>query len=274
LGNPVQTPKKTSFPHTAEDLRQDPNYPVWTRLRSGDLTARGELVARYSPLVKFVFGRMAIRTSGAMDVDDILAAGTIGLLHAIDRFNPEQGVRFETYALQRIRGAIIDAIRTLSPISRGAIRRNRVLDQSISELTQRLGREPTRDEVSCELGVDSTELRRMMVDSTHSVVSLDNWGEDDNDRSSLGELLHDPDTLATDDMAFEPDEILRRLSEALRSLPKRDQLVLNQYYNNELTLKQISREIKVSESRVSQIRSGAVVKLSNLLGPRQPAWAA
>jgi RNA polymerase sigma factor for flagellar operon FliA len=270
----VQALKKPSFPHTPEDLRQDPNYPVWTRLRSGDLAARGELVALYTPLVRYVFGRMAVRTSGAMDLDDVFAAGTIGLLHAIDRFNPEQGVRFETYALQRIRGAIIDAIRTLSPLSRGAVRRNRLLDASISELTQRLGREPRQEELADELGVDTTELRHMLLDSTHSIVSLDTRSEDDNDRSSLGELLHDPDTLETDDLAFEPDEILHRLNTALRSLPERDQLVLNHYYKKELTLREISREIKVSESRVSQIRSGAVVKLSNLLGPRQPAWAA
>ena len=86
------------------------------RLGDGDSSARSELVVRYTPLVKYVIGRMTISPSSAMDADDVLAAGTIGLLHAVDRFNPDQGVRFETYALQRIRGAIIDAIRSLSPI--------------------------------------------------------------------------------------------------------------------------------------------------------------
>src|SRR6185437_9025823 len=97
-------------PHSAQDLREEPSYPLWVRLRAGDLSARDELVVRYAPLVKFVIGRMAISLPAAMDSDDVLSAGTIGLLHAVDRFDPDQGVRFETYGLQRIRGAIIDTI--------------------------------------------------------------------------------------------------------------------------------------------------------------------
>ena len=118
------------YPHTPEDLRKEPNYPIWVRLRAGDRSARDELVVRYAPLVKYVIGRMAISLPAAMDSDDVLSAGTVGLLHAIDRFDPDQGVRFETYALQRIRGAIIDTIRSLSPLSRGAGRRARLLDET------------------------------------------------------------------------------------------------------------------------------------------------
>ena len=93
------------YPHTPEDLRKEPNYPIWVRLRAGDRGARDELVVKYAPLVKYVIGRMAISLPAAMDSDDVLSAGTVGLLHAIDRFDPDQGVRFETYALQRIRGS-------------------------------------------------------------------------------------------------------------------------------------------------------------------------
>src|ERR1051326_5622236 len=103
-----KTADSQQYPHTPEDLRKEPNYPIWVRLRGGDRSARDELVVRYAPLVKYVIGRMAISLPAAMDSDDVLSAGTVGLLHAIDRFDPEQGVRFETYALQRIRGAIID----------------------------------------------------------------------------------------------------------------------------------------------------------------------
>src|SRR5436190_8512202 len=137
--------------HTPADLKLEPSYPLWVRLRAGDLSARGELVAQYMPLVKFVIGRMAISPSGAFDVDDVLAAGAIGLLHAVDRYNPDQGVRFETYALQRIRGAIIDAIRALSPISRTGVRRIRRLEETVATLTQHLGRAPTRPELANEL---------------------------------------------------------------------------------------------------------------------------
>ncbi|MDQ6669758.1 MAG: sigma-70 family RNA polymerase sigma factor [Chloroflexota bacterium] len=224
--------------------------------------------------MKYVIGRMAISPSGAMDADDVVAAGTMGLLHAVDRFNPDQGVRFETYALQRIRGAIIDAIRALSPISRTTLRRLRLLEETTASLAQNLGRAPTRQELANELGVAAAELGRMLVQSTHVVVSLDANAEDGSDAPSMRELLHDPDAPAIDDELFEPDEIVERLSSAMKSLSERDQLVLNHYYRRELTLKEISREIAVSESRVSQIRSAAVEKLSVLLRESQPACAA
>src|SRR6202035_1836282 len=144
---PTRATSPRQYPHTPEDLRKEPNYPTWVRLRTGDRGARDELVVRYAPLVKYVIGRMAISLPAAMDSDDVLSSGTVGLLHAIDRFDPDQGVRFETYALQRIRGAIIDTIRSLSPLSRGAGRRARVLDETTDALAQRLGRVPTQEEL-------------------------------------------------------------------------------------------------------------------------------
>jgi RNA polymerase sigma factor FliA len=278
IGNLVQAmqpaPPAHHVQHTPQDLRQEASYPIWVRLRDGDRSARDELVVRYAPLVKFVIGRMAISPSGAMDADDVMAAGTIGLLHAMDRFDPEQGVRFETYALQRIRGAIIDAIRSLSPVSRTSRRRTRVLEETAGQLAQQLGRAPTQAELSHELGVTRSALGHMQLEATHTLVSLDRGGDDDADVSSMRDLLHDPDAPAIDDELFEPDEIVERLSSAMRSLPERDQLVLNRYYRQEMTLKEISRVIKVSESRVSQIRLAAVEKLSILLRISQPAWAA
>jgi RNA polymerase sigma factor for flagellar operon FliA len=262
------------IPHSAQDLREEPSYPLWVRLREGDRSARDELVVRYAPLVKFVIGRMAISPSGAMDSDDVLAAGTIGLLHAMDRFDPEQGVRFETYALQRIRGAIIDAIRSLSPVSRTSRRRTRLLEETSGMLAQQYGRAPTQDELARGLGVTLSELGRMLIESSHVIVSLDRGSEDDSDAPTMKDLLHDPDAAAIDDELYEPDEIVERLSSAIESLSERDQLVLNRYYRQEMTLKEISRVIKVSESRVSQIRLAAVEKLSVLLRISQPAWAA
>src|SRR6266516_7951175 len=172
------------YPHTPEDLRKEPNYPIWVRLRAGDRSARDELVVRYAPLVKYVIGRMAISLPAAMDSDDVLSAGTVGLLHAIDRFDPEQGVRFETYALQRIRGSIIDTIRSLSPLSRGAGRRARMLDETAAALAQRLGRAPTQEELARELGVNQAELGRMLLESAHVIISLDaalSGGDDEGD---------------------------------------------------------------------------------------------
>jgi len=211
-----------------------------------------------------------------MDSDDVLSAGTVGLLHAIDRFDPDQGVRFETYALQRIRGAIIDTIRSLSPLSRGAGRRARLLDETNALLAQRLGRVPTQDELAQELGVDLQELGRMLLESAHVIVSLDgasSGGDDEGEVQSLRDLLHDPDEAATDEVV-EENELVERLSSAIDSLPPRDRLVLNLYYHEELTLKEISRVIEVSESRVSQIHTAAVMKLRALLRNSQLAKAA
>jgi RNA polymerase sigma factor for flagellar operon FliA len=255
------------YPHTPEDLRKEANYPIWVRLRSGDRAARDELVVRYAPLVKYVIGRMAISLPAAMDSDDVLSAGTVGLLHAIDRFDPEQGVRFETYALQRIRGAIIDTIRSLSPLSRGAGRRARLLDETAATLAQRLGRAPSQDELANELGVDMAELGRMLLESAHVIVSLDGasaGGDDEGDVQSLRDLLHDPDEAGTDEVV-EENELIERLGSAIEALPQRDRLVLNLYYHEELTLKEISKVIEVSESRVSQIHTAAVMKLRALL---------
>jgi RNA polymerase sigma factor for flagellar operon FliA len=260
-------PNAQQYPHTPEDLRKEANYPFWVRLRSGDRAARDELVVRYAPLVKYVIGRMAISLPAAMDSDDVLSAGTVGLLHAIDRFDPEQGVRFETYALQRIRGAIIDTIRSLSPLSRGAGRRARLLDETTATLAQRLGRAPTQEELATELGVDMAELGRMLLESAHVIVSLDgasSGGDDEGDVQSLRDLLHDPDEAGTDEVV-EENELIERLGSAIEALPPRDRLVLNLYYHEELTLKEISRVIEVSESRVSQIHTAAVMKLRALL---------
>jgi RNA polymerase sigma factor for flagellar operon FliA len=265
-----------NYPHTPEDLRKEPNYPIWVRLRQGDRGARDELVVRYAPLVKYVIGRMAISLPAAMDSDDVLSAGTVGLLHAIDRFDPDQGVRFETYALQRIRGAIIDTIRSLSPLSRGAGRRARLLDETTALLAQRLGRAPSQEELARELGVDLPELGRMLLESAHVIVSLDGangGGDDEGEVQSLRDLLHDPDETATDEVV-EENELVERLSSAIDSLPPRDRLVLNLYYHEELTLKEISRVIEVSESRVSQIHTAAVMKLRALLRTGQLARAA
>jgi RNA polymerase sigma factor for flagellar operon FliA len=274
-GAMAATPKPAAaaqqYPHTPEDLRKEPNYPIWVRLRSGDRGARDELVVKYAPLVKYVIGRMAISLPAAMDSDDVLSAGTVGLLHAIDRFDPDQGVRFETYALQRVRGAIIDTIRSLSPLSRGAGRRARLLDETTSALAQRLGRAPTQDELARELGVDQAELGRMLLESAHVIVSLDGAGsgDDEGEVQSLRDLLHDPDEAGTDEVV-EENELVERLGSAIDELPPRDRLVLNLYYHEELTLKEISRVIEVSESRVSQIHTAAVMKLRGLLRTQQP----
>jgi RNA polymerase sigma factor for flagellar operon FliA len=260
-------PTAVSHPHTPEDLKNEPNYPMWVRLRAGDRGARDELVMRYAPLVKYVIGRLAVELPATMDRDDVLSSGTIGLLQAVDRYDPDSGVRFETYALQRIRGAIIDTVRTLSPLSRGARRRARALDEANAALMQRLGRAPSPEELADELGVDQAELGRMLVEATHVFVSLDGPAggpHEDGEIASLRDIVRDTSQLEPGE-AFAEREMLEQLRRAIESLKERDRLILSLYYHEELTLKEIGRVLGVSESRVCQVHSEALLKLRGWL---------
>lgn len=262
------------LPYTPADLRNEPNYPLWVRLRSGDRGARDELVIRYGPLVKYVLGRLAVNVTAAMDADDLLSAGTIGLLNAVDRYDPDQGVRFETYAQQRIRGAIIDSVRSLSLLSRGAGQRAKQLDEAAARLAQELNRAPTNREIANDLGIDLAQLDRMLVETSAIVVSLDrstSWGEED--FQTLADVIHDPNQVSSSDI-LEEKESADRLAEAIALLSERDRLVLNLYYQEELTLKEIGRVLEVSESRVSQLHTAAILKLRALLRTQPLARAA
>lgn len=267
--SPEHVADPRQYLHTAEDLRKEPKYPIWVRLRAGDRGARDELVVLYTPLVKHVMGRMVIKLPAAMDSDDVLSAGAVGLLHAIDRFDPDQGVRFETYAFQRIRGAIIDALRALSPLSRGAGVRARQLDEAAAAVAQRLARTPTHDELAEELGVSRAKLGRMLLEARFVIVSLDSSGSaGEDDMGERSGLLHDCEDVPTEEV-WDRHELGERLNLAIESLPPRLRLVLNHHYHGELTIKEISRAIEVSESRVSQIHTAAVMKLRELLGSEQ-----
>jgi RNA polymerase sigma factor for flagellar operon FliA len=180
-------------------------------------------------------------------------------------------VRFETYALQRIRGAIIDAIRSLSPMTRAAGARARLLDEATAALGQRLGRAPTRKELALELGINHAQFARTLFESAHAIVSLERPGVGDNDGeiAPLSDQLHDYGAIATDE-SVEEIELLERLAVVVDSLPPRDRLVLHLYYTEFLTLKEISRIIEVSESRVSQIHRAVIHKLRGQLCAQPP----
>ena len=260
------------YPHTPEDMRNEPNYPIWVRLRAGDRGARDELALRYAPLVQYVISRLAITLPFAMDSDDVRSAGTVGLLQAIDRYDPNQGVRFETYAFQRIRGAIIDAIRSLSTLSRRRAKRVRLLEETDAALAQRLGRAPTQQELATELKIDLAELSRIRLDSTLVIVSLSQPNarrEDGREIPSFGDMLELTDTRSGDPLT-ETEEV-GRLSEAIETLSERERLVLNLYYHDDLMLTEIGHMLELSVGRVSQIHVGALRKLRVLLR-HQPDW--
>jgi RNA polymerase sigma factor for flagellar operon FliA len=238
---------------------------LWARLcATRDPILRDRMIVQYAPLVKYVVGRMAVSMPGVLGSEDIISYGTIGLIQAVDRYDPSVGVKFETYAIRRIKGAILDAIRSLQQLSRDASRRARDLDHAYDELTQKYGRVPTNREVADHLGLSADELGQALLDASHTVVSLDTpmGGESsgDGERPSLLEQISDDGTPGPE-MQTEKRHLMEALVQAIQSLSERDRLVINLYYYEELTLKEISEVLGVSTSRVSQLHAAAVFKL-------------
>ena len=236
----------------------DNNWLEFTDKR--DPALREQLILRYAPLVKYVVGRMVVSLPGLLNNEDIISYGTVGLIQAVDRFDPALGVKFETYAIRRIRGSIIDAIRSLHPLSRDANRRARELEQAHDALTQRLGRAPNDSEMTEYLGLSLTDLHARQVEASASFVSLDTPFTDDGEAACLIDTIADESLPTVPDQA-EQRELNRSLVSALSDLPERERLVISLYYYEGLTLKEISAVLSVSTSRVSQLHAAAILKL-------------
>jgi len=237
---------------------------VWqTYVATHSPALREKLILNYTHLVRFVVGRLGIPATSTLDAEDLLSYGIIGLISAIDRFEPERGIKFEAYATTRIRGAVIDQLRALNWMPRSAVTRSRHLERTVAGLEQELGRPAREDEIASACGVSVERYRQMLVDAGTSVLSLDaplsNMRQDD-DTSSLGELLEDISAVSPSE-AVEQHELQLQLAQALARLPAREKLLLALYYDEELTMKEISQVMHVSESRVCQLHAQAVLRL-------------
>jgi RNA polymerase sigma factor for flagellar operon FliA len=233
-----------------------------------DPALRERLIMQYAPLVKYVVGRMAVSLPGLLNHEDLLSYGTIGLIQAVDRFDPAHGVKFETYAIQRIRGAIIDAVRGLQPRSRDTYRRARELEDTYDALTQRLGRTPDDEEVTAHMGITVAEFRNRLAEASTTIVSIDSAIGDEGEHLTLADQIADEVQLDVGAQA-ERQELYQNLVAAIEELSERDRLVITLYYYEELTLKEISEVMGVSTSRVSQLHAAAVLKLRSALRARR-----
>lgn len=254
LERPVQGESRLDVPD---------NATLWGRFkRSRDEHARAEIIVRYAPLVKYVVGRMAISMKGLLDPEDVLAHGTVGLIDAVDRYDPTVGVKFETYAIRRIRGAILDTIRKLNLQPRSVGRKSREIEAAYAALQDRLHRLPTEAEVAEYLRITPDELDAALVDMNCQIVSVESSYAvgDDGQPVALLDLIEDPMAPSPAGL-LDRAETLEALTAGLRRLPDRDRLVLSLYYHEELTLKEIARILRVSESRVSQLHASAILKL-------------
>src|SRR5579883_59740 len=241
---------------------------VWREfVATRDPALREELIVEYAPLVKFVVGRLGIPTTTIIDQDDLMSYGVIGLINAIDRFDPSRGIRFEAFATARIRGAVIDQLRSLNWLPRSAVARVRQIEGALAALEQRLGRPAMEQEVAAELNVPIDRYRQMLQEAGTLVLSLDaplgSLPQEDG-VTSLADLLEDLGSPGPAEQV-EQQELLHLLSKALDQLPSRERMLLALYYQEEMTMKEISRIMQVSESRVCQLHMQAVLRLRTAL---------
>jgi RNA polymerase sigma factor for flagellar operon FliA len=242
---------------------------LWRRYKSsGSNRAREQLVVAYSPLVKYVAGRMSSGLPAHVEESDLISYGLIGLINAIERFDIEREIKFETYAITRIKGAIIDELRALDWVPRSVRARAREIERVHGKLEHRLHRTPTDDEMAAELGISVEEFQESLVKISNStVVALDElWAVSDasGDQVSLLDTLHDPD--APDPQSLlDASELKDRLADAISALPEREKLVIALYYYENLTLREIGEVLGVTESRISQLHTKAVLRLKSRL---------
>jgi RNA polymerase sigma factor for flagellar operon FliA len=240
------------------------------RLPADTAAARDQLVEQYAHLVKYVVGRLAVSVPGVFDREDAIQAGTIGLLRAIDAYRADSAASFESYAIVRIRGAILDAVRALDSVGRAGREAGRAIARAIHDLETELGRTPDEAEVAARLGVGVQRYREQLAAASVVTVSLD----EPDPRSDDDELAGGYAESTMDHDAVDPgDEVARRdavgvLAREISRLSDRPKLVLAMYYQDELTFREIGEVLGVTESRVCQIHTEAILTLrSRMLEP-------
>lgn len=248
-----------------EDIRR-----LWVAYHGeGDKDARDKLIVHYSPLVKYVAGRVSVGLPSNVEQADLVQYGMFGLIDAIDKFDTERGIKFETYAISRIRGAIIDELRSYDWVPRSVRAKARMVERAYSALEHKLGRTPADAEVAEELGISDKEFQQIFTQiSFVGLVALDELiglGGDKGDNLTLGDTL--ADTGGQDPTAaFEVEELRHLLAEAINRLPEREKIVITLYYYEGLTLAEIGQVLAVTESRVCQMHTKAVLMLRSRMG--------
>jgi RNA polymerase sigma factor for flagellar operon FliA len=235
--------------------------------RTRDKVIRDRLILTYAPLVKYVAGRLGSGLPAHVDEGDLISYGLLGLIGAIDRFDPTLDIKFETYAMARIRGSIIDELRSLDWVPRSVRTRAREIERAIRELEGKLERAPTDEEIAQKIGITQDELEESLTNiSRSSIAALDElWSvSGEGDQISLLDTLEDPTGDRPAD-ALDENETREILADAIARLPEREKLVVTLYYYEELTLREIGEVLSVTESRVSQLHTKAMLRLKSRL---------
>jgi len=243
---------------------------LWRRYKeNGDERARERLVVAYSPLVKFIAGRMASGLPSHVEEGDLISYGLIGLIGAIERFDLDREIKFETFAVARVKGAIIDELRSLDCSVRA---RARDVEKAHAQLEAQLQRAPTDEEMAGKLKTTVEEFQDSLLEiANSSVLALDDlWTfadpEGGGGQISVLDTIHDPSAVDPETEA-QTSELKDRLADAIESLPERERLVVALYYYENLTLREIGEVLGVTESRVSQLHTKAVLALRSRFRP-------
>src|SRR4051794_476807 len=274
-----RTPERDQSTLEADDLTPDPAEvdaaiaELWREFKkSGAPELRERLILHYSPLVKYVAGRVGVGLPPNIEQADLVSYGIFGLIDAINKFDIERAIKFETYAISRIKGAIIDELRAIDWIPRSVRYKAREVEKAYAALEARLHRTPNESEVAEELGIPLEDLHTIFSQvSFVNVIALDellNVGGERGDKLSLVDTLED--TKAEDPVAaFETEETKYLLARAINTLPEREKIVVTLYYYEGLTLAEIGQVLGVTESRICQMHTKAVLQLRGKLADQK-----
>jgi len=253
-----------------EEFEQISEEELWDRYsKTKDQKIRNYFIEKYAPLVKYVAGRVAMNVPNTVDFNDLVSYGVLGLIDAIDKFDPKREIKFKTYAVTRIRGSIFDQLRAIDWLPRSVRQRAKEIEKVIADLEGKLGRSPTDEEIAEALGLSLQDFHNLLLRvSGNALISMDDsWllnDGSDNAPLSIEETLESSDTY-NPDIAAEKEEIKKIIAKTLMDLPEREKQVLILYYYEGLTLKEIGTILNVTESRVSQLHTKAIMILRSKL---------
>ncbi|MCT4606748.1 MAG: FliA/WhiG family RNA polymerase sigma factor [Marinisporobacter sp.] len=238
------------------------NMNLWDQYRkTNDKKIKDQLIVKYIDLVKIIAGRLYANYRNNTEFEDLVSYGIFGLLDAIDKFDPSKNVKFETYAYIRIRGAIIDQLRTLDWIPRSVRQKYKKIEDAYKTIENKLGRSANDQEVAHELNISVAELNSMLGEvHSFSVISLE-----EKISNNANFTIMDEDISTEPQQSLEKEEVKKILLESLNQLAEREKKIVELYYYSELTYKEISAILGVSESRISQLHTKAIMKLRGKL---------
>lgn len=249
-------------------LDQKTEEELWELYRKNkDPQIRDMFVKQYAPLVKYVAGKVAVGMPHNVDFDDLVGFGVFGLIDAINKFDPNKHVKFKTYAVTRIRGAIFDELRSIDWVPRSVRQKSREIEDTVHQLEASLGRSASDREIAAEMGLSEQDFQKtMMKISGTSILSLNDvwYTSEENDRVSIVDSIESPKSMNPDTIV-EKDEIKRVIVQAINELPEKEKKVLVLYYYEDLTLKEIGKVLEVTESRISQLHTKAIMRLRSKL---------